>query len=560
MLALAELQKALIKFNLDAYIVTRNNMFLGQDILPEENKVRELCGFSGSAGNMIVFRDKAFLFVDGRYELQAQMEVDASDIAVVCTRESLATWMQNNLAEPCTIAYDPWCHSVSEVDYWNRSLKRHTFVEDGRRLLGSRLSAKECEIFEHDIRFAGISMDEKISYLTEFMQKSKLDAFFISECDAVSWLLNLRSDCLPDTPIIRAFALVDKSGEVSLFTNDFKKIEVELAAYKGLNIGLTYNQTPRQIQSIMKNHKIWMSNIPDPIQLWKAVKNPIEISGFKNAHRRDAVAVIKFLYWLEHNWQGCNELDVVRKLHEFRAAEELFYSNSFETIAAFGPDGAIVHYQPTPQTNRELTADSVLLLDSGAQYYDGTTDITRTIALCDEPSEQMKKDFTRALKGTIGIAKCKFPAGIRGCLIDAFARKALWDAGINYLHGTCHGIGHCLNVHEGPQSIRMEENPVILEPGMVMSDEPALYRPGEYGIRTENMVLIREDSETEFGKFLGFETLTLCYIDTKLVIPSMLSVREHAWLNKYHQMVYDLISPHLDEEEKAWLKEKTAEI
>ena len=357
-MTLAELQKALIKFNLDAYIVTRNNMFLGQDILPEENKVRELCGFSGSAGNMIVFRDKAFLFVDGRYELQAQMEVDASDIAVVCTRESLATWMQNNLAEPCTIAYDPWCHSVSEVDYWNRSLKRHTFVEDGHRLLGSRLSAKECEIFEHDIRFAGISMDEKISYLTEFMQKSKLDAFFISECDAVSWLLNLRSDCLPDTPIIRAFALVDKSGEVSLFTNDFKKIEVELAAYKGLNIGLTYNQTPRQIQSIMKNHKIWMSNIPDPIQLWKAVKNPIEISGFKNAHRRDAVAVIKFLYWLEHNWQGCNELDVVRKLHEFRAAEELFYSNSFETIAAFGPDGAIVHYQPTPQTNRELTADS----------------------------------------------------------------------------------------------------------------------------------------------------------------------------------------------------------
>ena len=207
-----------------------------------------------------------------------------------------------------------------------------------------------------------------------------------------------------------------------------------------------------------------------------------------------------------------------------------------------------------------MKTDSLYLLASGAQYLDGTTDITRTIALCDEPSEQMKKDFTRALKGTIGIAKCKFPAGIRGCLIDAFARKALWDAGFNYLHGTCHGIGHCLNVHEGPQSIRMEENPVILEPGMVMSDEPAMYRPGEYGIRTENMILIREDSETEFGKFLGFETLTLCYIDTKLVIPSMLSVREHAWLNKYHQMVYDLVSPHLNEEEKAWLKEKTAEI
>lgn len=267
----------------------------------------------------------------------------------------------------------------------------------------------------------------------------------------------------------------------------------------------------------------------------------------------------KFYFWLEKMLKAgekVTELSAAAKLTALRSEQPQYVMDSFASISSYGPHGAVVHYSPTPETDTELKTDSLYLLDSGAQYLDGTTDITRTIALCDEPSEQMKKDFTRALKGTIGIAKCKFPAGIQGCLIDAFARKALWDAGINYLHGTCHGIGHCLNVHEGPQSIRMEENPVILEPGMVMSDEPAIYRPGEYGIRTENMILIREDSETEFGKFLGFETLTLCYIDTKLVIPSMLSVREHAWLNKYHQMVYDLVSPHLTEEEKAWLKEK----
>lgn len=206
-----------------------------------------------------------------------------------------------------------------------------------------------------------------------------------------------------------------------------------------------------------------------------------------------------------------------------------------------------------------LKPESLLLIDSGAQYLDGTTDITRTIAL-GEPTEAMMKDYTRVLKGTISLAKCKFPAGARGSQLDILARKALWDAGINYLHGTGHGIGHCLNVHEGPQSIRMEENPTPLKPGMVISDEPAMYRTGEYGIRTENMILTREDSETEFGKFLGFETLTLCPIDTRLIAIPMLSVRERAWLNKYHQLVYDKISPSLTEEEQTWLKEKTAEI
>ena len=241
-----------------------------------------------------------------------------------------------------------------------------------------------------------------------------------------------------------------------------------------------------------------------------------------------------------------------------RSEQPQYVMDSFASISSYGPHGAVVHYSPTPETDTELKTDSCTCSTPGPVF--GRNDrhhpYDRPLRRAERANEGLYPRPERHYRN----CKCKFPAGIRGCLIDAFARKALWDAGINYLHGTCHGIGHCLNVHEGPQSIRMEENPVILEPGMVMSDEPAMYRPGEYGIRTENMILIREDSETEFGKFLGFETLTLCYIDTKLVIPSMLSVREHAWLNKYHQMVYDLVSPHLNEEEKAWLKEKTAEI
>ena len=253
------------------------------------------------------------------------------------------------------------------------------------------------------------------------------------------------------------------------------------------------------------------------------------------------------------------ELSASKKLTALRAEQDYYIMDSFESISGYAAHGAIVHYGVTEDSDVELKPESLYLLDSGAQYLDGTTDITRTIAL-GEPTEQMKKDFTRVLKGTISIAKCKFPAGTRGSQIDAFARKALWDAGLNYLHGTGHGIGHCLNVHEGPQNIRMEENPTVLQPGMLISDEPGLYRTGEYGIRIENMVTVREDSETEFGKFLCMETLTLCFIDTRLVVVSMLSAREHAWLNKYHQTVYEKLSPYLTDEEKAWLKAKTEEI
>ena len=299
-----------------------------------------------------------------------------------------------------------------------------------------------------------------------------------------------------------------------------------------------------------------------PANHLKSVKNATEIKGYRNAMVKDGIALTKFYRWLEQQLatgEKVTEISAADKLTALRAEQPQYIMDSFATICGYAAHGAIVHYSATPETDVEIRPEGLLLIDSGAQYLDGTTDITRTIAL-GEPTDQMKKDYTRVLKGTISLAKCKFPEGTRGSQLDILARKALWDAGINYLHGTGHGVGHCLNVHEGPQSIRMEENPVTLKAGMVMSDEPAMYRTGEYGIRTENMILVRPDSQTEFGAFLAFDTLTLCYIDTSLIIVSMLSPREHAWLNKYHQHVYETLSPHLNAEEQAWLKEKTAEI
>lgn len=558
-MTLSDLRKSLIKHKLDAYIVTRGNMFLGQDVLPCENKLAELSGFDGSAGTLIVFRDKAFLFVDSRYELQAAAQVNPEEIQVVCTADTLADWMSKELQDPCTIAYDPWCHSVSETDYWNRSLKRHTFVEDTRNLLGSRLASGEAEIFEHDLEYAGISMDEKISFLTAYMKQNRLDAFFIADCDAVSWLMNLRSRCLPETPVLRAFALVDKNGEVSLFTNDFTKIETELSRYRGQTIGLAYNHTPRRLFSIMKDHKIWMVNLASPLQNWKAVKNPVELDGFKKAHRRDAEAVINFLYWLEQNWQDQNEISLAAKLKEFRAQQPLFFSDSFAAIAGFGSNGAIVHYHATPETCQKLRPGSVLLLDSGAQYYDATTDVTRTIAI-GTPPQEISDSFTQVLKAHIAAASAFFPSGTAGSAIDALSRAELWKYGKNYGHGTGHGIGCFSNVHEGPFNLSSRGS-APLGPGMVTSIEPGYYVAGEYGIRIENLYHIVSAANPAFPlPMLKFEPLTLIPVDKRLINKYLLNRHELTWLNEYHRRIYEELSSRFSEPVRQWLEQACAPL
>jgi len=588
---IAALREAMKQHKIDAYIIPTSDPHMSE--YPADCwKYREwISGFTGSAGTVIITADKAGLWTDSRYFLQASTQLEGTGIELfkmmLPETPTIPEFLTHELKEGQTVGLNGETYSLADARSLEKALaekeiKLNTNASLIDPIWKERPAIPEAPMFEMPVELSGKSTEDKLIDINKMLHKAGADCTILSALDEVAWTFNIRGTDVAYNPVVISYAFVSEKESV-LFVNP-KKIPAEIAEHlkkEGVTLAdygmlATFlSRLPEQTRVFIdrKRTNVAIYNaLPkssiliegtSPANHLKSIKNETEIKGFRNAVLKDGIAMTKFYFWLEKMLKAgekVTELSAAAKLTALRSEQPQYVMDSFASISSYGPHGAVVHYSPTPETDTELKTDSLYLLDSGAQYLDGTTDITRTIALCDEPSEQMKKDFTRALKGTIGIAKCKFPAGIRGCLIDAFARKALWDAGINYLHGTCHGIGHCLNVHEGPQSIRMEENPVILEPGMVMSDEPAMYRPGEYGIRTENMILIREDSETEFGKFLGFETLTLCYIDTKLVIPSMLSVREHAWLNKYHQMVYDLVSPHLTEEEKAWLKEKTAEI
>ena len=588
---IAALREAMKQHKIDAYIIPTSDPHMSE--YPADCwKYREwISGFTGSAGTVIITADKAGLWTDSRYFLQASTQLEGTGIELfkmmLPETPTIPEFLTHELKEGQTVGLNGEIYSLADARSLEKALaekeiKLNTNASLIDPIWKERPAIPEAPMFEMPIELSGKSTEDKLIDINKMLHKAGADCTILSALDEVAWTFNIRGTDVAYNPVVISYAFVSEKESV-LFVNP-KKIPAEIAEHlkkEGVTLA-DYGMLATFLSRLPERTRVFIDSkrtnvaiynaLPkssiliegtSPANHLKSIKNETEIKGFRNAVLKDGIAMTKFYFWLEKMLKAgekVTELSAAAKLTALRSEQPQYVMDSFASISSYGPHGAVVHYSPTPETDTELKTDSLYLLDSGAQYLDGTTDITRTIALCDEPSEQMKKDFTRALKGTIGIAKCKFPAGIRGCLIDAFARKALWDAGINYLHGTCHGIGHCLNVHEGPQSIRMEENPVILEPGMVMSDEPAMYRPGEYGIRTENMILIREDSETEFGKFLGFETLTLCYIDTKLVIPSMLSVREHAWLNKYHQMVYDLVSPHLTEEDKAWLKEKTAEI
>ena len=588
---IAALREAMKQHKIDAYIIPTSDPHMSE-YTADCWKYREwISGFTGSAGTVIITADKAGLWTDSRYFLQASTQLEGTGIELfkmmLPETPTIPEFLTHELKEGQTVGLNGEIYSLADARSLEKALaekeiKLNTNASLIDPIWKERPAIPEAPMFEMPIELSGKSTEDKLLDINKMLHKAGADCTILSALDEVAWTFNIRGTDVAYNPVVISYAFVSEKESV-LFVNP-KKIPAEIAEHlkkEGVTLA-DYGMLATFLSRLPERTRVFIDSkrtnvaiynaLPkssiliegtSPANHLKSIKNETEIKGFRNAVLKDGIAMTKFYFWLEKMLKAgekVTELSAAAKLTALRSEQPQYVMDSFASISSYGPHGAVVHYSPTPETDTELKTDSLYLLDSGAQYLDGTTDITRTIALCDEPSEQMKKDFTRALKGTIGIAKCKFPAGIRGCLIDAFARKALWDAGINYLHGTCHGIGHCLNVHEGPQSIRMEENPVILEPGMVMSDEPAMYRPGEYGIRTENMILIREDSETEFGKFLGFETLTLCYIDTKLVIPSMLSVREHAWLNKYHQMVYDLVSPHLTEEEKAWLKEKTAEI
>lgn len=584
------LREEMAKQKIDAYLIPTSDPHMSE--YPADCwKYREwISGFTGSAGTVVITATKAGLWTDSRYFLQAAAQLEGSGIELykmaLPETPSISDFLLHELGTGTTVGLNGETYNATEALTLERKLKKKgVTLQTGLNLIDpiwkDRPGIPDAPLFEMPVELSGQTTDDKLIAINDRLHEAGADCTILSALDEVAWTFNIRGTDVAYNPVAISYAFVSEKESV-LFVNPkkltadvadrLKKEGVKLADYSMLYSYLTRlpdetvvwidrNKTNVAICNALPKSCSVIDQI-SPANHLKSIKNETEIAGFRSAVLKDGVALSKFFYWLETELaagQPVTELSAAARLTALRAEQPLYVMDSFESISSYGPHGAVVHYSPTPETDTCLKPESLYLLDSGAQYLDGTTDVTRTIAL-GEPTEQMKKDFTRTLKGTIGIAKCKFPTGTRGSQIDAFARKALWDAGINYLHGTCHGIGHCLNVHEGPQSIRMEENPVVLKPGMVMSDEPAMYRAGEYGIRTENIIVVRDDSETEFGKFLSFDTLTLCYIDTSLVLVPMLSTREHAWLNKYHQEVYDKISPFLNKDEKKWLKQKTAEI
>ena len=585
---IAALRAHIAQEQIQAFIIPSTDPHLSEYVAPHWQSREWISGFTGSAGTVVVTAKDAGLWTDSRYFLQAARQLEGTCITLykemLPETPNIPEFLSAHLQEGDCVGIDGKMFSAEEVEHLQKELKKSGIriksIADPMQLLWTdRPAMPLAPAFVYDTKYAGMSFTEKLPAVRQAMEAAGADSLLLSALDEIAWLLNIRGNDVHCNPVVVSYLLIEKD-KVNYFVQP-QKVTPELTEYFNVN-GISVHPY-EEIGDYLNNfnaHSILMNpaktnyaiysairpgcliiNGASPVALLKAIRNKQEIAGIHAAMQRDGVALVKFLKWLDEAVPAGKEteISVDKKLHTFRAAQPLYMGESFDTIAGYKEHGAIVHYEATPETDVTLKPEGFLLLDSGAQYLDGTTDITRTIAL-GPLTEEEKTDYTLILKGHIALAMAVFPEGTRGAQLDVLARMPIWKERMNYLHGTGHGVGHFLNVHEGPQSIRMEENPVTLKPGMVISDEPAMYRTGEYGIRTENMILVREDSETEFGKFLGFDTLTLCFIDTSLIIIPMLSVREHAWLNKYHQMVYDKISPFLNEEEKAWLKEKTTEI
>ena len=587
---ISALREAMKHYNMGAYIIPSSDPHLSEYPADCWKSRQWISGFTGSAGTVVITADKAGLWTDSRYFLQAAKELEGSGIELykmgLPETPGLPAFILRNLQENETVGLDGQTYSVADAEELNLVLKKKKITLDVSRDLIHEIWIDRPAIpggmlFELPVEYSGKSTSDKLEAINTKLHEAGADGLVLCALDEIAWTFNIRGNDVEYNPVVVSYAFISEEETVLFIlpgkiTHEMSKnLQAEgvtLADYSKITSYLAKLKDktrlfidPKKTNFALYNALPFSCEVIEgvsPVAMLKSIKNEKEIEGFSNAMVRDGVALTRFFIWMEKSLSAgktLTEISISEKLAEFRNKQALYVSESFETIAGYKGHGAIVHYGATPESNATLAQEGLLLIDSGAQYFDGTTDITRTIAL-GEPTEAMMKDFTRVLKGHISLAKCKFPQGTRGSQLDILARKALWDNGINYMHGTGHGIGHFLNVHEGPQSIRMEENPVALQPGMVISNEPGVYRTDEYGIRIENLILVREDSETEFGKFYSFETLTLCPIDRKLIITSQLSARERAWLNKYHQRVYEKLSPFLFEEEKEWLKNKTAEL
>lgn len=585
---LMSLRRLFDQFGLDGYLIPKANKHQCEYLRSDEERLRWLANFSGSAGLVIVLRDKAALFVDGRYVLQAHHEVDEALFEIIdTTYTSPSSWLMNNVPSGAKIGFDPWLITGYTFNNYKKLLreKETSLIPVDQNLIDCLWQDKPTgsahKIVIHSLEVAGISHDEKIRDLAQKIREKGADGALMTMVESVNWLFNIRGHDLEYMPVVFSFAFVDKDGKAILFV-DLEKVTVEVRAHLGEKITLQSYESLLTFLGVLghQKRKILMDPVltslkfmtvleetggrilygDDLTLLPKSCKNTTEIRGMRETHLRDGAALTMFLHWVtkEASNQKVSEIEAAQKLREFRARFPTFWGDSFHTISAAGAHGAVVHYRATPSTDCLLQADELYLIDSGGHYHDGSTDVTRTIAL-GKPTPEQKDRFTRVLKGHIALAQLLFPQGTTGGQIDAFARFFLWQAGLDYAHGTGHGVGSVMSIHEGPQRISKATSTIALQPGMVISNEPGYYKAEHYGIRLENLVVVVSvDVPGAESPMLGFETLTLAPIDVRLIERSLMTPSEIKWLNDYHQYVHDALVPLIEGvEAKKWFYEVT---
>lgn len=541
-----------------AFHIPREDMFRGEYVAVWDERLAWVSGFTGSAGFAIITNDQAHLFVDGRYTLQAKSQAECFTIHALTQLEIEKVCHTLN---PLILHYDPWLMSIQQLLIWQGRMKVKALPFNPiDKLWVDRPRPIYAKAFNYPITYAGVTYEEKLKLLYEALAKYNVEACFLSNSESICWLFNIRGNDLPFVPVLHCMALITKSN-VTLFCEP-KKVSDELIAklnFKVVPFELMANELKflkteiladkRTTPSILYNEDVVFNWQVDPCEIYKAKKNPIEQEGMRNCHIRDAVAVIHFWRWLEQQ-ANVTEMQAQDYLETCRAKMDLHQSASFSTVSAFGAHGAIVHYRSGIETNIAIEK-GIYLLDSGGQYLDGTTDITRTFAI-GTPTQEQRIHYTLVLKGHIALANIHFPAGTTGAQLDVLARQYLWGYGLDYAHGTGHGVGSYLNVHEGPQGISRVFS-TVLEPGMVLSNEPGLYFEGRYGIRIENLQMVKKSI---YEGFLCFESLTLVPYETELIEKSLLTQVELDWLESYYQEILKNISPLLSKDEQHWLQGK----
>ena len=584
---LAALRGAMKEAGLAAYVVPGNDPHASEYMASHWCEMQWLSGFNGEAGTMVVTMEKALLWTDSRYYLQAGIELKDSTIELMRESDvdcpSVIDWLSENVQG--LVGVNPEMFSVNDFADWSEKAELKSIDLIKPLWTENRPAIPADKLYPYSADFAGETVESKFARMREQIAKKKANAMIISALDEIAWLLNIRGNDVEYNPVVISYVVLE-ADKCTLFVNpdkidspaqnylDFNNIDVQpyeavfdyirslsgTILYDGARVNeALYEAIPEECKKI---------NTKSPILIDKAKKNAVELEGERIAMRQDGAALTRFFKWLEEeafaDGQTQTECTLADKLHEFRAQGENFVEESFGTIAGYKGNGAIVHYAATPDNCAVVKPEGMLLLDSGGQYLDGTTDITRTVWLGGRIPQQAKLDYTYVLKGHIALARARFPRGTRGNQIDALAKQYMWEAGITYGHGTGHGVGHFLGCHEGPQNVRTDNNPTALEIGHIISDEPGIYRTDMWGIRTENLITVipakTTKATTTEDEWLAFETLTLCFYDTSLIEISLMTEDEIDWINAYHVRVYKEISPLLNNEEKSYLAYKCAAI